>query len=916
MGAFPPNAATNPTLPHDSRVTHLVGVCSSMLALVTLVVAARTWVRLKLTKGGPGTDDWCILVAWALAVAFDAANIHQRHFGLGQHIYDLPPDIHVSASLELYYFGEWIYYLTVAVTKVAILNLYLRIAVEPHFRRIIWACMIFVIITATGCISASILQCTPIHKAWDAARVVPGSCIKVNTLFFANAGLDIFQDALIYVLPMRMLYQLQIPKRQKVALMMVFAVGGFVVVTGMVRLNSLRVAQNTDDPTCESPFSSFLRHPHPSIAAEWYEDDNYGAAIWSAIESNVGIVCACLPTFKPLIDRFFPGLMGHERRRSSGTPQADRMRTKHGYVRKASESDAEVELERGIRWTKASFTSLVFGLIAPSMDGREDLVEKESFSKPATNYSWQIWTSEYTPPIDKRTWKSPLCAPCRDVASRAIWTGIITTDQYNLSPCNLPQRLNELELSAQGCHFCHLRWRQLSDRERSELKDCNRINYEYIPNTGCRNTDIRELPATLRICYEIEGQPQIGGVLKWVELKAKDEYSIESALSTTNDTAVSWYIARQWLQECMQDHALCRQPSSPGLRGLPTRLIELTSGPLGGRGGCLIPRQNRRVCIKPRVCLASELDTSTQYMTLSHCWGGLTMTTLTSSNLVVFQKKIPIAELTKSFKEAMETTVRLGIRYLWIDCLCIIQDSEDDWKRESGSMGAIYENSFCNIAASNAANGDEGLFTSRTLFDIRPCLVENEDESYGLTCWIYEDEEQGRRVFEEGPLSRRAWVAQESIMSPRILHFGAHQMYWQCSVFATCETSYQNRRKDYQKISMIRESLTADKKNVDYDIWTEAVRRFTAGDLTYPAKDKLGSGEGDCQNSCCGLDCLVNLEHLGKPSGVAALFLGERLHGRGLLLTDKFALFLHRVYRSLLSMLFKSLMLRSRQRKV
>ena len=137
-----------------------------------------------------------------------------------------------------------------AVTKVAILNLYLRLAVQRNFRRLIWGCMAFVVTSASASMLASIFQCQPIHKAWDAEGKVPGHCFNVNALFYANAGLDIFQDALIYVLPMRMLYQIQIPRRQKIALMMIFAVGGFVVITGMIRLNSLKVAQNTPDPSC------------------------------------------------------------------------------------------------------------------------------------------------------------------------------------------------------------------------------------------------------------------------------------------------------------------------------------------------------------------------------------------------------------------------------------------------------------------------------------------------------------------------------------------------------------------------------------------------------------------------------------------------------------------------------------------
>lgn len=203
--------------------------------------------------------------------------------------------------------------------------------------------MVFVIVTALATTLASIFQCTPIHKAWEVTGSVPGSCINVNALFFANAGLDIFQDALIYVLPMRMLYQLQVPRRQKIALMLVFAVGGFVVITGMIRLNSLKVAQNTPDPSCK-------QFPLPWLNSRSNEiiDNNYGAAVWSAIECNIGVVCASLPTFKPLIDRFFPSLMG----RSASTPKNSVPESsavkKQSYKLNAGES--EFELERGVDW--------------------------------------------------------------------------------------------------------------------------------------------------------------------------------------------------------------------------------------------------------------------------------------------------------------------------------------------------------------------------------------------------------------------------------------------------------------------------------------------------------------------------------------------------------------------------------------
>ncbi|KAL8705812.1 MAG: hypothetical protein Q9201_001099 [Fulgogasparrea decipioides] len=311
MSAFPPSAATDPDLPHDSLVGQIIGICSAMLVLMTLVVGARFWIRLKLTKGGAGADDWCILVAWVLAVAFDLDPIN--------------------------------------LTKIAILTLYLRLAAQSQiiYRRIIWVCIAFVTLSCLACCVASIFQCTPIRKAWDAARTVPGSCINVNALFFANAALDIFQDAFIYVLPMRMLYYLQVPRRQKIALMIVFAIGGFVVVTGMIRLNSLKVAQNTPDPSCKRrpPVFASLEYDISDALA----DNNYGAAVWSSIESNIGVVCACLPTFKPLIDRYFPSLMGHSRGHSNITPSEGQASGRRGYARKISQS--EFELEHGTGWS-------------------------------------------------------------------------------------------------------------------------------------------------------------------------------------------------------------------------------------------------------------------------------------------------------------------------------------------------------------------------------------------------------------------------------------------------------------------------------------------------------------------------------------------------------------------------------------
>lgn len=271
---------------------------------------------------------------------------------------------------------------------------------------------------------------------------------------------------------------------------------------------------------------------------------------------------------------------------------------------------------------------------------------------------------------------------------------------------------------------------------------------------------------------------------------------------------------------------------------LPTRLVELTSDPLGLPKDSTFPRGIQCIQIRPRLRLASELERSTQYMTLSHCWGNLSFMTLTQDNLTELRSQIPVADLTKTFRESMEATVRMGIRYLWIDSLCIIQDDEDDWQRESTTMGTVYEHAFCNIAAAKAFNGDEGLFTHRSQFDVKPCVFMNEKAAL----WIRADEAIPKTET-GGPLYTRAWVTQEYIMSHRILHFGRYQSYWQCLESNTCEMDYHAQLNGELKTSLVQKDSPPQAHNLieslDYTIWRKVVERYTAGSLTYPAKDKL-----------------------------------------------------------------------------
>lgn len=149
------------------------------------------------------------------------------------------------------------YVVCVAATKVAVLLLYLQITAQKLHRVLIWTWIVFVSAFAFVCIIVIVLQCIPISKAWDPIGNTSGHCINGNAFIFAHAGLDIFQDVVVYILPMKMLYALHVPLRQKIALVLIFALGGFVIITGMIRLGYLKTAPNTAAPFCK-PSSALL----------------------------------------------------------------------------------------------------------------------------------------------------------------------------------------------------------------------------------------------------------------------------------------------------------------------------------------------------------------------------------------------------------------------------------------------------------------------------------------------------------------------------------------------------------------------------------------------------------------------------------------------------------------------------------
>ena len=237
----------------------------------------------------------------------------------------------------------------------------------------------------------------------------------------------------------------------------------------------------------------------------------------------------------------------------------------------------------------------------------------------------------------------------------------------------------------------------------------------------------------------------------------------------------------KWLSHCRENHPKCSKDAS---QPLPTRVIDVKDD--GSVLSLLLTNGQRG-----------------QYITLSHCWGSSPLLSTTTANIRKHLAEISIDELPRNFQDAVTVTRRLGFRYLWIDSLCIIQDSELDWVQESARMGAIYANAFCTIAASSAVGGNCGFLLPKSRLEISSYEGTSQPSSNlagssppwhchinSPTALTYESPDMFEKGIRSMPLNRRAWALQERILSSRIIHFVQNQVLWECATHVATEFDY------------------------------------------------------------------------------------------------------------------------------
>ena len=305
------------------------------------------------------------------------------------------------------------------------------------------------------------------------------------------------------------------------------------------------------------------------------------------------------------------------------------------------------------------------------------------------------------------------------------------------------------------------------------------------------------------------------------------------------DTLRSYQGIHHWLNNCLRNHPRCKDNAGVAnpARVYPTRLLEIYKD---------------SVRLQPQ---SAALPTRPPYAALSYCWGVDHTLTTTSANLAAHTSGIPRGALPQTIQDAVSVCFRLGIRFIWVDALCVLQDSPQDWTAECRRMGDYYSSAILTISALDAYNVNEGFLHSRSVLPSARLFRSVWDpQGYGghPEIWIRQSPQSQGMVMQKAPLSRRGWALQERVLSTRIVHFARTELIWECLTCSAREGSTEIHEQKQDCSNLIYSDGTDFKRvlfipnqgnhfsTVDgaFAVWHRFVMEYSGRDLTQPG-DRL-----------------------------------------------------------------------------
>ncbi|TGO74258.1 hypothetical protein BELL_0296g00090 [Botrytis elliptica] len=388
------------------------------------------------------------------------------------------------------------------------------------------------------------------------------------------------------------------------------------------------------------------------------------------------------------------------------------------------------------------------------------------------------WTSSLANPDDSPKEKKPMAFyPHHKCFQDLLKSAEMGCDLCEVILTCLKKRIPGVDGESQGDNSDEIYWTDFSRRRETDIKISINSSHVYpdatldevqmfdaisvqVGNIGDFRSDIKNHGHS----FAVPTQSLTLVTKRDSPIKLKGFQIGRTEINPDLGSKLNFDITRAWLRECLE----CHDCHNTNLQQLPTRVIDVT------------PNQTR---------IIHSNGIMANYIALSHCWGGPIPTSSTTATLPQYQNELPFQLLPANFRDAITITRELGVQYLWIDSLCIIQDSKHDWEQESQKMGTVYRDALVTIYAMSSDASTGGIIPNPAHEPVeKPSTNFTFTDDNGMEVTVRVEpadrdvyDEDLHRLAESSPLSSRGWTFQESVLSPRHIYYGKKQIYWGCT---------------------------------------------------------------------------------------------------------------------------------------
>ncbi|KAF1816763.1 hypothetical protein P152DRAFT_388605 [Eremomyces bilateralis CBS 781.70] len=271
----------------ETRGLTLAAVNHTFLALCIILVALRLYTRIWIVRWF-GLDDVFIAIALILSIGVNVGTyIGSSKYGWGRHIWDIPLDWAIP-SLKTAYATRLFFNLSANATALSLLVFYYRLIDQANIRWFsyaLWSVFAFNLITWFIFFMAQVLICIPVQAAWAIIKPETAKCIDEGVWTIVGGSLKTFVDLLVTTLPIPLILKMNMNKAQKYGLAFLLGLGYVVTAAGALRT-----------------YYSWRVYYEPSYDYTW---EQFPAFVSSAVENNLSVICACIPTLRPLFAPIF-----------------------------------------------------------------------------------------------------------------------------------------------------------------------------------------------------------------------------------------------------------------------------------------------------------------------------------------------------------------------------------------------------------------------------------------------------------------------------------------------------------------------------------------------------------------------------------------------------------------------------------